>query len=53
MLRHFFILGKILNDDSLLSDCSIEEDKFLVVMLSKPEGTNAGDSGTTSRLVIL
>jgi UV excision repair protein RAD23 len=43
--------GKILKDETPLSEYSIDEDKFIVIMVSKPDSTevaNSGDSTSTT-----
>lgn len=42
----FQILGKILNDESKLSECEIEENKFIVVMATKINPSSATASST-------
>lgn len=39
--------GKILSDDTKISDCNIDPKKFVVVMVSKTTGAASGDKLTT------
>lgn len=45
IIASIFFTGKILTDETALSEYNIDEKKFIVVMVTKPKAPEKSDSG--------